>query len=154
MATCSSVLRFLSPPSPPLLDSSLPLLSSSLLSSPSLLSLSGGKQGKEWSANAWDEGTGGVRDERRDVFRVHLPTEGGGEGEEEERICVSGERKEVAGIKEEVSSQSDVRNELQGVEEREEMQRATDRREENNPILKTQTNFKVYFASAKTAQRS
>ncbi|XP_077103767.1 uncharacterized protein LOC143756855 isoform X2 [Siphateles boraxobius] len=62
-----------------------------------------GKQGKEWSANAWDEGTGGVRDERRDVFRVHLPTEGGGEGEEEEeRICVSGERKEVAGIKEEV----------------------------------------------------
>ncbi|XP_039505214.1 zinc finger protein 436 [Pimephales promelas] len=60
-----------------------------------------GKQGKEWSANAWGEGTGGVRDERRDVFSVHLPTEGGGE-EEEERICVSGERKEVAGIKEEV----------------------------------------------------
>lgn len=129
MATCSSVLRFLSPPSPPLLDSSLPLLSSSLLSSPSHFSLSGGKQGKEWSANAWAEGSGGVRDERRDVFRVHLPTEGGGEGAEEEgRICVSGERKEVAGIKEEVSSQSDVRNELQGVEEREEMQRDTDRR--------------------------
>jgi len=126
MAPCSSVLRFLSPPSPPLLDSSLPLLSSSLLSSPSHLFLSGGKQGKEWSANAWGEGTGGVRDERRDVFSVHLPTEGG--GEEEERICVSGERKEVAGIKEEVSSQSDVRNELQGVKEREEMQRTMDRR--------------------------
>ncbi|XP_058654557.1 uncharacterized protein si:dkeyp-121d2.7 isoform X2 [Onychostoma macrolepis] len=62
-----------------------------------------GKQGKEWSADAWEEGTGGVRDERRDVFRVHLPTGGGGCGdEEEERICVSGERKEVASIKEEV----------------------------------------------------
>ncbi|XP_052470050.1 zinc finger protein 771 [Carassius gibelio] len=64
-----------------------------------------GRQRKEWSADAWEEGTGGVRDERRDVFRVHLSTGGGGGGEEEEeeeRICVSGERKEVASIKEEV----------------------------------------------------
>lgn len=69
-----------------------------------------------------------MRDERRDVFRVHLPAGGGGGGEEEEeeeRICVSGERKEVASIKEEVSSQSDVRKQLQ---EREEMHRAMDRR--------------------------
>lgn len=63
-----------------------------------------------------------MRDERRDVFRVHLPTGGGGGGEEEERICVSGERKEVASIKEEVSSQSDVRKRLQGAEGREESQ--------------------------------
>lgn len=58
-----------------------------------------------------------MRDERRDVFRVHLPAGGGGGGEEEEeeeeRICLSGERKEVASIKEEVSSQSDVRKQLQ-----------------------------------------
>lgn len=63
-----------------------------------------------------------MRDERRDMFRVHLPTGGGGE-EEEERICVSGERKEVAAsIKEEVSSQSDVRKPMQREEGREEMQ--------------------------------
>ncbi|XP_051505545.1 zinc finger protein 436-like [Myxocyprinus asiaticus] len=62
-----------------------------------------GKQGKEWSA-AWEDGTGGVRDERRDVFRVHLPTGGGGGGGEEERRRVSGERKEAASIKEEVES--------------------------------------------------
>ncbi|XP_067312592.1 zinc finger protein 483 isoform X2 [Pseudorasbora parva] len=70
------------------------------------MDLQRGKQGKEWSANAWEEGTVGVRDERRDVFCVHLPTGGGGGGgggeEEEERICVPGERKEVASIKEEV----------------------------------------------------
>lgn len=70
-----------------------------------------------------------MRDDRRDVFRVHLPTGGGGGGEEEEeRICVSGERNEVASIKEEVSSQSDVRKQLQGAEGREEIQRAMDRR--------------------------
>ncbi|KAI7801700.1 putative zinc finger and SCAN domain-containing protein 2-like, partial [Triplophysa rosa] len=65
-----------------------------------------GKQGKEWSGDAWEEGTAGARDERRDMFRVHLPTGGvgGGEEEEEERIRVSGERKEVASIKEEVES--------------------------------------------------
>ncbi len=118
MATCSSVLMFLSPSS--LLLCIPPSPCSPL--SPSHRSLSGGKQGKEWSADAWEEGTGGVRDERRDVFRVHLPTGGGGE-EEEERICVSGERKEVAAsIKEEVSSQSDVRKLLQGAEGREERQ--------------------------------
>ncbi|XP_017547562.1 zinc finger and SCAN domain-containing protein 22 [Pygocentrus nattereri] len=62
------------------------------------------KQGKEWSgggAAAWEEGAGGAREERRDVFRVHLPTAREGEEEEEERRRVSGERKEVAGIKEE-----------------------------------------------------
>ncbi|XP_072519283.1 uncharacterized protein [Salminus brasiliensis] len=75
------------------------------------------KQGKEWrsgggggggagaaaaaAAAAWEEGAGGAREERRDVFRVHLPTEREGEEEEEERRRVSGERKEVAGIKEE-----------------------------------------------------
>ncbi|XP_051513700.1 zinc finger protein 2 isoform X1 [Myxocyprinus asiaticus] len=63
-----------------------------------------GKHGKEWSADAWEEGTGRVRDERRDVFRAHLPTGGGGGGEEEDRRHISGERKEAASIKEEVGS--------------------------------------------------
>nr|XP_055033868.1 zinc finger and SCAN domain-containing protein 21 isoform X1 [Misgurnus anguillicaudatus] len=66
-----------------------------------------GKQRKEWCADAWEEGTAGARDERRDVFRVHLPTGGGGAGEEE-RMCASGEEKEAPSIKEEVSSQSEV----------------------------------------------
>ncbi|KAG9272223.1 zinc finger and SCAN domain-containing protein 22-like [Astyanax mexicanus] len=79
------------------------------------------KQGKEWRSGgggggaaaaaaataAWEEGAGGVREEKRDVFRVHLPTERqrqgeeGEEEEEEERRRVSRERKEVASIKEE-----------------------------------------------------
>lgn len=45
------------------------------------------------------------RDERRDVARTHPPTTGEGEEQEEERRCVSGERKEVATVKEEVSGQ-------------------------------------------------
>ncbi|XP_052011035.1 zinc finger protein 79-like [Xyrauchen texanus] len=82
-----------------------------------------GKQGKEWSADAWEEGTGRARDERRDVFRAHLPTGGGGGGgEEEDRRHVSGVRKEAASIKEEVSCHSDVRKQLQGRKERVGMQ--------------------------------
>lgn len=89
-----------------------------------------------------------MRDERRDVFRVHLPAGGGGGGEEEEeeRICVSGERKEVASIKEEVSSQSDVRKQLQERERRCRGLWTGEGPKENSPILQTQTNFKVYFA--------
>lgn len=110
--------RFLSPSSPPLFHSSLPLLFSSLPSYPlPSFSLSGGKQGKEWSGVAWEEGTAGDRDERRDLFRVHLLTGGVGGGEEE-RIRVSGERKEAASIKEEVSNQSDASKQLQGVKRR------------------------------------
>ncbi|KAK1804304.1 hypothetical protein P4O66_020338 [Electrophorus voltai] len=60
-----------------------------------------GKQGKEWSGSAWEDGAGGEREERRDMYRVHLPTAGEGEEQEEERIRVSGERKEAANIKEE-----------------------------------------------------
>ncbi|XP_066504528.1 zinc finger protein 623 [Hoplias malabaricus] len=65
---------------------------------------------EEWSAAAvWEEGVGGAREERReerrDLFRVHLPTVREGEEEEEEEVeerrRVSGERKEVASIKEE-----------------------------------------------------
>lgn len=65
----------------------------------------------------WEEGVGGVRDERRDerrdVCHTHPPTAGEGEEQEEERRCVSGERKEVATVKEEVSSQSETRKPMQ-----------------------------------------
>lgn len=109
MATCSSVLIFLSLsllPLPVLLSSvwlsrSLPPF---LISSPSL---SGGKQAKEWSGGVWEEGVGGARDERRDerrdMCRTNPPTAVEGEEQEEERRRVSGERKEVASVKEEVS---------------------------------------------------
>ncbi|XP_060741498.1 zinc finger protein 436 isoform X1 [Tachysurus vachellii] len=64
-----------------------------------------GKQAKEWSGGVWEEGVGGVRDERRDerrdVCNTHPPTAGEGEEQEEERRHVSGERKEVATVKEE-----------------------------------------------------
>ncbi|XP_053487730.1 zinc finger protein 623 isoform X2 [Ictalurus furcatus] len=68
-----------------------------------------GKQAKEWSGGAWEEGVGGARDERRDkrrderrdVGRTHPPTTVEGEEQEEERRHVSGERKEVATVKEE-----------------------------------------------------
>ncbi|KAM9470442.1 uncharacterized protein Hap1MRO34_012416 isoform 2-T2 [Clarias gariepinus] len=64
-----------------------------------------GKQPKEWSGGTWEEGVGGARDERReerrDVCRTHPPTAAEGEEQEEERRHVSGERKEVASVKEE-----------------------------------------------------
>lgn len=79
------------------LHSSLPLLFSSLLLPPPVF-FSGGKP-----SGAWEERAGGG-------FRAHLNT-GGGDEEEE--------MKEVASIKEEVSSQSYARKHLQGVEEKE-----------------------------------
>lgn len=66
----------------------------------------------------WEEGVVGVRDERRDerrdVCRTHPPTTVEGEEQEEERRRVSGERKEVATVKEEVSSQSETEKPMQG----------------------------------------
>lgn len=70
----------------------------------------------------WEEGVGGARDERRDkrrderrdVGRTHPPTTVEGEEQEEERRHVSGERKEVATVKEEVSGQSETRKPVQG----------------------------------------
>lgn len=55
----------------------------------------------------WEEGVGGAREERReetrDVCHTLPPTVVEGEEQEEERRRVSGERKEVASVKEEVS---------------------------------------------------
>lgn len=66
----------------------------------------------------WEEGVGGEReerrDERRDVCRTHPPTAVEGEEQEEERRGVSGERKEVATVKEEVSGQSETTKPMQG----------------------------------------
>ncbi|XP_060783291.1 zinc finger protein 776 isoform X2 [Neoarius graeffei] len=63
-----------------------------------------GKQAKEWSG-VWEEGVGGAREERReetrDVCHTLPPTAVEGEEQEEERRRVSGERKEVASVKEE-----------------------------------------------------
>lgn len=70
----------------------------------------------------WEEGVGGAkdkrrderRDKRRDVCSTHPPTAVEGEEQEEERRHVSGERKEVASVKEEVSGQSETRKLMQG----------------------------------------
>ncbi|TRY54736.1 hypothetical protein DNTS_031261 [Danionella cerebrum] len=119
----SLALSFSLPPSlslSPPLSLALSFLSSSLSLSHSrewcqTVSFSPGKQ---WRAEASDDGAGGARDEG--VFRVQWPpgeSRGGKEGEEEEenveeeeeeeeeeegRMCVIGERKEVVCIKEEV----------------------------------------------------
>ncbi|XP_062856707.1 zinc finger protein with KRAB and SCAN domains 1 [Trichomycterus rosablanca] len=66
-----------------------------------------GKQAKEWSSGVWEEGAGGAEDERRDVSRVHPPTTGEAEEPKEERRRVSGERKEVASVKEELECEQD-----------------------------------------------
>ncbi|KAI5104873.1 zinc finger and SCAN domain-containing protein 2 [Silurus meridionalis] len=60
-----------------------------------------GKQAKEWSAGAWEEGVGGAKNKRRDMCRARPPTAVEGEEQEEERRHVSSERKEVASVKEE-----------------------------------------------------
>lgn len=66
------------------------------------------------SGGAWEEGVGGAREKRRDVCRTHPPTAVEGEEQEEERRHVSGERKEVATVKEEVSDQSEMTKPVQG----------------------------------------